>query len=153
AGDVSGYVDGIGAAARFQSPRGIWGDGTNLYVCDSLNFTLRKIVIATGQVTTLAGLAQFRGTGDGVGSAARFYGPTDIWGDGVNLYVADGSAIRKVSIATGQVQTIDGSPAAAAYADSPVGSNARFSFISGLWGDGSNLFVADSGNDVIRKIT
>jgi hypothetical protein len=149
--DASGAADGAGSAARFRSPNGIWGDGTHLYLCDRLNFTIRKIVIATGQVTTLAGKAQSRGTGDGVGASALFYAPTDIWGDGTFVYVADGNAIRKVTIATGAVQTLAGQAANPDYAD-VAGSRAGFSFIGGVWGDGTSLYVADTGNNLIRKI-
>ena len=152
ASSPSGFADGFGSAARFRSPNGIWGDGTNLYVCDTLNFTVRKINISTGQVTTLAGEPQVRGTADGVGTAAKFYAPVDIWGDGVFLYVADGNAIRRVSLATGEVRTFAGNPTIADYADAS-GLQARFSFIGGIWGDGVNLFVADSGNDVVRKVS
>src|SRR5262249_9785569 len=40
ASNPSNSQDGVGSAARFRSPHGLWGDGTNLYVCDTLNFTL-----------------------------------------------------------------------------------------------------------------
>src|SRR5262249_18517150 len=93
------------------------------------------------------------GTIDGTGSAARFYAPMDIWGDGTDLYIADGNAIRKVNIATAKVQTISGSATDASFVDSSSGLDARFSFITGLWGFGEILFVADSGNNVLRKVT
>src|SRR5262249_32046464 len=102
----SGSTDGIGSAARFRSPLGIWGDGAYLYVCDSLNFTIRRVLIGLNQVTTLAGKAGDRGTADGSKSTARFYAPTSAWGNGGYLYVGDGSAVRKVSIATGGVQSV-----------------------------------------------
>ncbi len=147
-----GSADGIGAAARFHSPQAVWGDQTNLYVCDTLNFTVRKIVISTGAVTTLAGTAGARGTADGLGAVARFYAPSGIWGDGTFLYVADGNSIRKVAIANGNVTTLAGDPAQGSYLDGPA-PQARFSFISGLWGNSLSLFVADSGNNVVRRIT
>lgn len=152
ANSPSESYDGIGALARFRTPQGIWGDGVNLYLCDSFNYTIRKIVMATGEVSTIAGTARTRGVADGFGAFARFHAPTDIWGADGYLYVADGSAIRKVTIATGEVQTIAGQAATSAYADGK-GSNARFSFISGISGEGSNLLVADSGNAVIRQVS
>ena len=52
-GADDGTADGIGTAARFYQPNGITTDGTNLYVTDSYHNTIRKIVIATGAVTTI----------------------------------------------------------------------------------------------------
>ncbi|MBI5236082.1 MAG: hypothetical protein HY886_07530, partial [Deltaproteobacteria bacterium] len=77
---------------------GITTDGTNLYVADTYNHTIRKIVISTGVVTTLAGTALSTGSTDGTGSVARFYNPFGITTDGTNLYVADTSnhTIRKI---------------------------------------------------------
>ena len=69
---VSGSSDGTGSAALFNSPSGITTDGINLYVCDTLNHTIRQIVIATGQVTTIAGLALVSGPDNGVGSVGPF---------------------------------------------------------------------------------
>jgi hypothetical protein len=148
----SDVYDGIGAMARFRTPQGIWGDGANLYVCDSLNFTIRKVVIATGEVTTVAGMPRTRGTEDGFGAFGRFFAPVDVWGANGSLYVADGSAIRKVAIATGEVTTLAGAAAVSGYADGQA-ADARFSFISGISGDGTDLLIADAGNEVIRKIS
>ena len=57
-------VNGPNAPASFNGPNGITSDGTNLYVTDSINNTIRKIVIATGDVTTLAGTAGTKGSTD-----------------------------------------------------------------------------------------
>ena len=72
-----GAEDGNGANASFNDPFGITTDGTNLFVTDVVNCTIRRISIATGDVTTLAG-AGSPGSADGVGSVARFYGPQGI---------------------------------------------------------------------------
>ena len=79
----------------------------NLYVADSVNGTIRKIVIATGAVTTLAGNARQTGTVDGIGAAATFSDLKSIASDGAgNLYVADGTAIRQIVMASGAVTTL-----------------------------------------------
>jgi hypothetical protein len=148
---VSGYVDAVGSAARFNAPFGIWGNGTYLWVADRGNLVIRRIVIATGQVATFAGVAGQQGTVDGLGQAARFYSPEALWGDGTNLFLADGHAIRRISIATAQLTTIAGKVATGGWADGG-GSAATFNLPLGMWGDGANLYVADSGNSVIRKI-
>jgi sugar lactone lactonase YvrE len=51
-------VDGTGASARFNGPEGVALDGQgNLYVADTLNHAIRKIVLASGEVSSLAGVA------------------------------------------------------------------------------------------------
>ena len=95
---ANGSADGTGAAARFYYPFGITTDGTNLYVADKANSTIRKIVIATGAVTTVAGTAGATGSADGTGADARFFFPRGVTMNGTNLYVADtnNSTIRKI---------------------------------------------------------
>ena len=147
-----GSADGIGAAARFSVPQGVTTDGTNVYVADTNNHTIRRLVIATGAVSTLAGTAGVSGSTDGTGAAARFSSPAGITTDGVNLYVADtiNSRIRKVMLATGVVTTLAGS--APGIADG-VGTAAAFAFPSGITTDGASLYVADTNVQTIRKIT
>jgi hypothetical protein len=148
-----GSADGTGTAASFSSPIGITTDGTNLYVTDHLNSTVRKIVIATGVVTTIAGTAGTPGSADGTGTAATFFLPGGITTDGANLYLADygNSTIRRIVIATGAVTTIAGTAGMPASFDN-TGPAAAFVFPSDVTTDGTNLYVADSGNSTIRKI-
>src|SRR6185369_5932983 len=76
AGSATGK-DGTGASATFINPAGITNDGTNLYVTDGDN-TIRKIVIASGEVFTLAGTPGVYGSADGTGAAASFNQPKGI---------------------------------------------------------------------------
>ena len=87
----SGGADGTGSTARFDSPSDLTVDASgNIYVADTDNFTIRKLVPSTGSVTTLAGLAGTSGSADGIGSAVRFFHPAGIAVDSSsNLYVAD----------------------------------------------------------------
>jgi len=149
----SGSTDGTGEAARFDHPFGITTDGTNLYVADTGNDTIRKVVIATGVVTTLAGTAGSSGSTDGTGAAARFFDPFGITTDGTNLYVTDDSncTIRKVVIDTGVVTTVAGTVLSRGSTDG-TGAAARFNLPGGITTDGTNLYVADTGNDTIRKV-
>lgn len=144
--NISGTADGIGTAVRFNYPYDLTTDGTNLYVADSMNSTIRKIVIATGAVTTLAGKAGIFGSTDGIGTAATFSEPESITTDGTNLYVADygNYTIRKIVLATGAVTTIAGSAGSPGSLDG-VGSTARFKSIGGITTDGTNLYVTESG--------
>jgi DNA-binding beta-propeller fold protein YncE len=150
---VYGADDGSGAVARFNYPYGITTDGTNLYIADTGSCTIRKIVLSTGTVTTLAGTAGIIGSADGTGTLASFNGPLGITTDGINLYVADfvNSTIRKIVIVTGTVSTLAGSPTATGSVDG-TGAAARFNGPSGITTDGTNLYVADTDNHTIRKI-
>ena len=87
---VFGNNDATGTFASFFAPTGLWGDGTNLYITDRDNLNVRKLEISSGRVTTVAGAPGTIGLVDGTGTNASFLGPTGIWGDGTNLYVADG---------------------------------------------------------------
>jgi sugar lactone lactonase YvrE len=102
--------DGDRATARFREPEGITFDGSgSLYVADTDNATIRRIVLATGAVTTLAGTAGVVGNADGVGAAASFHAPKMIASDGAggHLYVVDtgNASIRVVATADGTVTT------------------------------------------------
>jgi hypothetical protein len=153
---VSGSADGIGAAAQFYSPQGLACDGAgNLFVVDSANNTIRKVVIATGVVTTFAGSAVTAGSDDGTGTTARLNYPHGVASDGAgNLFVTDSGndTIRKIVIATGKVTTLAGTAGAAGGSDG-TGATARFNFPQGVTSDGAgNLYVTDSGNNTIRKV-
>jgi uncharacterized delta-60 repeat protein len=150
-----GTADGTGSAARFYLPDGATVDASgNVYVADTQNHTIRKITSA-GVVTTLAGSAGNSGSADGTGSAARFKEPSGIAADASgNVYVADTGShtIRKITGA-GVVTTLAGSAGITGSVDG-TGSAARFFSPFSLAVDGtSNVYVADSGNNTIRKIT
>ena len=111
----TGSSNGTGTSASFNSPIGITTDGTNLYVADQENHLIRKIVISTGAVTTVAG------------TSANFNSPYGITTDGTNLYVADSSnhLIRKIVISTGAVTTLAGTGSSGS-ADNSTGTSASF---------------------------
>ena len=149
----AGSTDATGSDARFATPAGVAVDSAgNLYVTDSGNSTIR-LISPTGVVTTLAGLAGSSGGADGTGSAARFNAPMSISGDGAgNLFVADtgNNTIRMITPA-GVVTTLGGFAGTAGSADG-TGKVAQFSAPSGVAVDGTgNLYVADTGNNTIRK--
>ena len=95
---TSGSTDATGTNAKFRSPNGITTDGTNLYVSEHNNQTIRQIVISSGVVTTLAGTVGTPGSTDATGTSARFNNPRGITTDGTNLYVAErtNDTIRKI---------------------------------------------------------
>src|ERR1700739_3207750 len=107
----SGILNGTGTTALFHNPTGITADKSgNLYVADQVNNVIRKIVISTGQVTTLAGTGSM-GQVNGAGTAASFNQPVGVAADtNGNLYVADAgnNVIRKIVIASATVSTLPG---------------------------------------------
>jgi len=157
-----GSLDSQGSAARFWAPFGIAVDAAhNVYVAEVANGTIRKIS-SSGQVSTLAGLAGNPGTNDGVGDNAQFRNP---WGVAMGrmgtVYVADtsSSTIRKITSA-GAVSTLAGLAGNPGFSDGK-GNQARFwnphgvAVYDGRLDPGVQivLYVADTGNNTIRKIT
>ena len=150
----AGTNDGTGTAARFNNPTGVAVDSTgNVFVADSRNYTIRKVT-AAGVVTTLAGRAMVSGSADGTGTSARFTRPTGVAVDSAgNVFVADlYHMIRKVT-AAGVVTTLAGRAMVSGTNDG-MGSSALFNQPTGVAVDSAgNLFVADTWNSTIRKIT
>jgi hypothetical protein len=150
----TGTPDGIGVAAGFNNPGGVTTDGVDLYVTDSGNNVVRKIVTATGEVTTFAGpLSRASGTIDGIGTDARFSWPYGITTDGTNLYVVDMSnyTIRQIVIATGEVSTLAGTIGVPDSING-TGTAASFYYPQDITIDGSTLYVTENTYDRIRKI-
>jgi sugar lactone lactonase YvrE len=150
-----GTTDASGTNAMFNQPNGIAMDGSgNIFVADTGNGTIRKIA-SDGNVTTVAGSAKNRGNRDGSGTGAWFSSPTGIAVDASgNLYVADAftDTIRKIA-SSGAVTTVAGSSTIRGHADGS-GTAALFNYPTGVAVDSSgNLYVADSFNDLVRKIT
>lgn len=149
----NGSNDGTGAAARFNSPEGLVLVGRNLYVADTNNSDIRKINLDTRTVSTFAGTANISGAADGVGTAANFNQPTQLASDGTYIYVADSgnNMVRRINIADARTKTIGGQPMKTGNVEGPV-TKSLFNNPSGVATDGKFLYVADTGNDEIRKI-
>jgi sugar lactone lactonase YvrE len=152
--ETPGSLDGTNTTARFNDPAGlaIAADGT-VFVADNQNHAIRRVG-TNGVVTTLAGLPGTPGSADGTGSTARFDSPTGIaFGPDGALYVSDtgNHTVRRITLA-GVVTTHAGSAGNADFADGPA-TTARFNQPLGLAvaPDGT-VFVADSGNHLIRVI-
>src|SRR5208282_4811418 len=156
---VIGSSNGTGSGATFFYPAGLAATGGNLYIADSSNSTIRQLNLATNAVMTFAGVAGAAGYFDNVGYsglAAYFNAPEGIATDGTNLYVADSgnNVVRKVVIATGAVSTLAGNLNGQPGSVDGTGVNASFNNPLGICFDGTaNLYVADSGNSTIRKVT
>ncbi|MHC1768561.1 MAG: NHL repeat-containing protein [Verrucomicrobiia bacterium] len=151
---VGGFQDGPLSEARFQWPYGVAVDvATNVYVSDTYNHAIRKIT-PDGVVSTVAGGRQ-PGTQDGTGRAARFNLPHGLALDASgNLYIADNqnNTIRKMT-PDAAVTTLAGQAGPGGSADG-TGAAARFLRPMAIAVDAAgNVFVSDSSNHTIRKIT
>ena len=150
----AGFVNGPGASARFEHPAGLARDAMgNLYVADEFNHCIRKIT-PSGDVSTAAGSA-VAGFADGPAASARFLYPFGVAVDEAgNLYVADtgNHRIRKVSTVA-DVTTLAGTGDAGFTADGPA-ETANFSSPRGIAvsGDGTHVWVADTGNQRVRLV-
>jgi streptogramin lyase len=150
-----GSADGTGSVARFGVPQSIAVDSSgNCYVADTGNNTIRKITPG-GVVSTLAGQVGITGSTDGTGTNALFSYPTGVAVDSAgNVYVADfrNDTIRKI-MAGGVVSTLAGKAGTSGYTNL-TGTNAQFNRPVGVAVDSAgNVYVADGGNNLIRKIT
>jgi secreted PhoX family phosphatase len=149
-----GFADGAAGSALFSSPLGIVvaTNGTIL-VADADNQCIRALT--GGTVSTFAGRPQIWGTTDGTGTNAQFNGPVGLALDARgNLFVSDANndTIRQITT-NGIVTTFAGLAGQDGSANGTVNS-ARFRSPAGLAFDQQgNLYVADSFNQTIRKIS
>ncbi|MHB1865467.1 MAG: esterase-like activity of phytase family protein [Candidatus Saccharimonadales bacterium] len=156
-----GHADGVGAQATFLEPRSlaISADGQVLYIADTRNDLIRKMVLATNSVSTLAGHAGFPGTLNGPGPDAYFYHPISISIDGNKLYVADGANadIRMIDLSTGVVSTVAGATlnggVPIAGREDGMGVEGHFQFPGAVTVFHGVLFVADTPADTIREVS
>ncbi len=162
---VAGFNgDNIAATnAQLNGPTGVALDGAgNLYIADSSNHRIRK-VDTSGNITTVAGsgLIGFGGDGDSA-TAAKLWNPKGVAVSGNNLYIAEemNQRIRLVDLTTRIISTVAGTGAAGFNGDFNPDETPRLATTAQLNGplgvavDGAgNLFIADEGNDRIRKVS
>ncbi|HXG92337.1 MAG TPA: NHL repeat-containing protein [Blastocatellia bacterium] len=154
AGASEGYADGAALQAAFNTPSGIATDKDgNIIIADTSNNRIRKLSNDRKFVTTIAGSGA-AGNRDGAAAEAEFDGPIGVAVDrDGNIFVADAynDRIRKIS-SEGSVTTIAGA-GAPGFADGAA-AQAMFDTPCGIAVDPQgNLFIADTGNHAVRKIT
>jgi gliding motility-associated-like protein len=152
---ISGSTDGTGTNAKFDHPYSICLDNAgNVIVADEWNNKIRKIT-PLQVVTTIAGTG-IAGSTDGTGSIATFDAPWAVVVDTIgNIYVGDGNnySIRKIT-SGGIVSKYAGLTGMAGFTDGDT-SIATFGGVTSLayYKPWKCLFVGDSYNDLIRKIS
>ncbi|GAB3243210.1 NHL repeat-containing protein [Chitinimonas naiadis] len=155
AAGINGYADGNGANARFNRPVATAVDTSgNVYVADSLGYTVRKITSA-GEVMTVAGKGGVQGVADGSGSTARFGILSALTLDKVgNIYVLDAAdaagneqnipqarAVRKITPA-GVVTTLY-----------QVANGNQLRFDSLAVDETGNVYLTSANDNVVRKLS
>lgn len=148
---------GPATAAGLNFPSGVAVDSNgNLYIADNYNRVIRKVTAATGIISTFAGngAAVFSGSG-GLATETGISFPQsvalDIFG---NLYITAGNRVLEVTAATGIVNNIAGTSGFGYSGDGGPASQAVLSAPSGIALDSSgNVYIADTGNNVVRRIT
>lgn len=148
----AGSTDGVGAGARFTHASGMTSDGTHLFVTDRSLHVIKKIVIASKEVTTISGTPGVSGVNNGAMSAATFNGAVSLTYDSGNLYIADteNHRIRKINLATEMVETFAGDGITGSI--DGTGTAARFNRPHSIISDGEFLWVSDTTNRKIRRI-
>ncbi len=149
-----GFVNGNFTTATFNHPNGIALDGDNLYVADTQNHSIRAINLTAKTVTTIAGTGK-QGSYtamSGLALKTALNSPWDLQVVGNTLFIAIAGQhqIWKLDFATKQVSQFAGSGSEARQDGELLDS--AFAQPSGLLVDGTNLFVADSESNIIRKI-
>jgi sugar lactone lactonase YvrE len=158
---VLGYSGdgGPAASAEFSSPTGVAVDSSgNLYIVDADNNRIRKVTASTGIITTVAGNGTAGYSGDGgAATSAELDTPFGVAVDASgNLYIVDvnNDRIRKVTASTGIITTVAGNGTWGYSGDGGTATSAELFSPFGVAVDASgNLYIADSGNNRIRKVT
>ncbi len=149
---------GLAISAAFDSPQGLALDAAgNLYVADTHNHRVRKLNLATGIITTVAGTGISGFSGDNtLATSAHLNLPTALAIDTVgNLYLADtgNHRIRRIDTATGIITTIAGIGTQGFSGDQGPAISAAIDSPTGLALDAANnLYLADTHNHRIRRI-
>ena len=159
-GGQEGYSGDGGQAtqAHLAYPSGVAFDGDHvLYISDTGNNVIRRVDLVTGIITTVAGTGTAGYAGDGgPATAALLNYPWGIALDGAgNSYVADlsNNCVRKVMLG-GTISTVAGTGARGYGGDSGLAKQAELNVPAGVVVDvAGNLYVADSGNHLVRKVS
>jgi trimeric autotransporter adhesin len=155
---LGSILDNISASSAIvYNPEGVALDASgNLYIADTFDARIRKVSASTGNITTIAGTGTVGYSGDG-GSATsakinNYYG-VSVAPNG-NIFIADSGngSIRKIT--NGIISTVAGKGANGSGGDGALATSANLNLPGGVFIDSSNnLYIADSGNNCIRKVT
>ncbi len=144
---------GLAVDAMLNFPKRVAVDSAgNLFIADLNNARIRKVDGATGIITTVVGGGS--GYDGSLATDATIDNPDSVIVDDMgNLYLTTEHRIRKVDATTKIISTVAGTGAAGFGGDGEAAVNARLDSPSDLAIDeAGNLFIADTGNELIRKV-
>ena len=150
---------GLATSAELNNPTGVVVDAAgNLFIADNRNSAIRMVAATGGVITTVAGTGVSGYTGAyGPAATAELDNPYGVALDAAgNLYIADAhnNVIRKVDAFSGVITTIAGAGAGGYIGDNGPATAAELDQPYSVTADGAgNLFIADSYNSVIRKVS
>jgi NHL repeat len=165
AGNGTAGYSGDGGPATSAELQTQYGGGAvaldaagNIYIADSTNNRIRKVTVATGIITTVAGNGTTGYSGDGgAATSAELDDPHGVGLDSAgNIYIADtyNNRIRKVTVATGIITTVAGDGTEGFSGDGGPATSAEIAVPLGVSVDSAgNLYIGDYGNDRARKVT
>jgi hypothetical protein len=159
---TSGYSgdNGLATSAEMNIPAGVGIDSAgNIYITEYIGCRIRKVTIATGDISTVAGTGTCANTADGgQATSTAIYHPNHrvAFDSSGNFYFAESgnNKIRKVNISTGVITTVAGNGTAGSTGDGAAATSATLNNPADVYVDSSNnLYIADAGNNKIRKVT
>ncbi len=150
---------GLATAAEVHKPQGVAVDSNDdVYIADTGGASIRKVVVATGIITRVAGTTNNGYSGDGgAATAADLNKPSKVVVDSTGkIYIADtlNSVIRRVS-ASGTITTVAGTGIAGYSGDGGNAKLAQLNLPVGVGfkdGDPGVLYIADTVNHRVRKV-
>lgn len=146
---------GDATAATLKGPRSVFVDAAgDIYIADTGNDRIRKVTVATGIITTIAGtLAGYSGDG-GAATAAKLQTPEDVCVDTAgSIYIADRDNHRIRKVTAGTISTIAGTGTAGYSGDGGVATSAKIDTPRGLAVKNTGeVIIADTGNSCLRQV-
>jgi trimeric autotransporter adhesin len=154
-----GYYGDGGAAtdAKLEVPQGVFVDNDNLFICDAINRRIRKVILSSGIVTTIAGTGIVGSGGDGgMATNAELGGPVGIFVNKTgDVFIADwgNKKIRKINSVTGKIYTFAGTGGGGYSGDGGPAVNATIDGPLDVYADtNGNVLISDQYNHRVRKV-
>jgi hypothetical protein len=156
----------LATAATLNTPEGVTLDGAgNLYIADTNDHRIRMVSVSTSDISTVAGNGTITDPSTGAGgyrgdhglatAAELNYPYTVAFDPSGNMYIPDSgnNVVRKVAAVGGIITTFAGDGVQGYLGNGSLANHAELDSPLGVAVDAAgNVFIADSGNNAIRKV-